>query len=147
MVSAGHHLGRQCDKANKEFMLCKAEEQDPRKCLREGRAVSRCAFEFFDQLKQNCSESFTAYWTCVDTSEHRLYRCRKEQGEFDRCVFDKLGWVRPEQGDLNKVTVVKTERPKPVLDGDVPIPAPTPKPQIPKDLKAARLGSKAEFFA
>lgn len=63
-----------CSSIFQEFMLCKAEEQDPRKCLREGRAVSRCAFEFFDQLKQNCSESFTAYWTCVDTSEHRLYR-------------------------------------------------------------------------
>ncbi|KAJ8035676.1 NADH dehydrogenase [ubiquinone] 1 alpha subcomplex subunit 8 [Holothuria leucospilota] len=147
LISAGHHLGRQCDKANKEFMLCKAEEEDPRKCLREGKEVSRCAFAFFNQIRENCAESFTEYWTCVDNSQHDLYKCRKQQGVFDKCAFDKLGWVRPEMGDLNQVTVVKTERPKPVLDADVPTPEKSPKPQIPEDLKAPRLGSKVFFFS
>ncbi|XP_016413036.1 uncharacterized protein LOC107744076 [Sinocyclocheilus rhinocerous] len=47
LKAAAHHYGSQCDKANKEFMLCRWEEKDPRKCLKEGRKVNECAFNFF----------------------------------------------------------------------------------------------------
>lgn len=47
LKAAAHHYGSQCDKANKEFMLCRWEEKDPRKCLKEGRKVNECALNFF----------------------------------------------------------------------------------------------------
>ncbi|MGH0126558.1 UNVERIFIED_CONTAM: hypothetical protein FKN15_037849, partial [Acipenser sinensis] len=47
LKAAAHHYGSQCDKANKEFMLCRWEEKDPRKCLNEGRKVNECALQFF----------------------------------------------------------------------------------------------------
>ncbi|PKU33844.1 nadh dehydrogenase [Limosa lapponica baueri] len=47
LKAAAHHYGSQCDRPNKEFMLCRWEEKDPRKCLREGRQVNQCALEFF----------------------------------------------------------------------------------------------------
>lgn len=50
LKAAAHHYGSQCDKPNKEFMLCRWEEKDPRKCLEEGRKVNECALSFFRYL-------------------------------------------------------------------------------------------------
>ncbi|XP_043919502.1 NADH dehydrogenase [ubiquinone] 1 alpha subcomplex subunit 8 [Protopterus annectens] len=47
LKAAAHHYGAQCDKPNKEFMLCRWEEKDPRNCLKEGQKVSECALDFF----------------------------------------------------------------------------------------------------
>lgn len=47
LKAAAHHYGSQCDRPNKEFMLCRWEEKDPRKCLEEGRKVNECALNFF----------------------------------------------------------------------------------------------------
>lgn len=56
------------------------------------------------QIKANCAESFTEYWTCLDYSNLlELRRCRQQQKAFDSCVLDKLGWERPDLGDLSKV--------------------------------------------
>ena len=47
-------------------MLCNQEEKDPRKCLNEGKQVTRCAIDFFNRLRQECAEEFTKYWECID---------------------------------------------------------------------------------
>uniref|UniRef100_A0A8C5S5E9 NADH:ubiquinone oxidoreductase subunit A8 n=1 Tax=Laticauda laticaudata TaxID=8630 RepID=A0A8C5S5E9_LATLA len=104
LKAGAHHYGSQCDQINKEFMLCRWEERDPRKCLKEGRAVSKCAVDFFKQIKLHCAEPFNEYWDCLDKSNMlKLRHCRKQQQLFDYCVLDKLGWVRPELGQLSKV--------------------------------------------
>lgn len=60
------------------------------------------------QIKGNCAESFTEYWTCLDYSNlAELRHCRKQQKAFDSCVLDKLGWERPDLGDLSKVSPAK----------------------------------------
>ncbi|XP_029468893.1 NADH dehydrogenase [ubiquinone] 1 alpha subcomplex subunit 8 isoform X2 [Rhinatrema bivittatum] len=103
LKGAAHHYGSQCDKINKEFMLCRWEEKDPRKCLKEGQKVNECALDFFRKIKIHCAEPFTEYWTCLDyTNMLELRRCRKQQQAFDNCVLDKLGWVRPDLGELSK---------------------------------------------
>ena len=57
------------------------------------------------QIKGNCAESFTEYWTCLDYSNiAELRHCRAEQKTFDGCVLDKLGWQRPDLGELSKVS-------------------------------------------
>lgn len=147
LKAAAHHYGSQCDKPNKEFMLCRWEEKDPRKCLEEGRKVNECALNFFRQIKGHCAESFTEYWTCLDYSAlEELRYCRKQQQAFDSCIFDKLGWVRPELGDLSKVTKVSTERPLP----ENPYhsrPRPTPNPVIEGKLEPAKHGSRLFFWS
>ncbi|XP_071507327.1 NADH dehydrogenase [ubiquinone] 1 alpha subcomplex subunit 8-like [Diadema antillarum] len=145
LKAGAFHYGRQCDRENKEFMLCKDEEKDPRKCLEEGRKVTACAFNFFNQIRAHCNESFTEYWTCLDHNRQEYRRCRSSQQQFDKCVFDNMGWVRPELGDLGKVTVVKTERPLPKFDLR-PIPPPEPQPVPPANLPASKTGSKFFFF-
>ncbi|XP_013859303.1 NADH dehydrogenase [ubiquinone] 1 alpha subcomplex subunit 8 [Austrofundulus limnaeus] len=135
LKAAAHHYGSQCDKPNKEFMLCRWEEKDPRKCLQEGKMVNECALNFFRQIKGNCAESFTEYWTCVDyTGLQELRHCRKQQYVFDNCVLDKLGWKRPELGELSKVTKVATSRPLPE-NPDCSRPRPEPNPVFTDKLK------------
>lgn len=59
----------------------------------------------YRKIKTHCAEPFTEYWTCIDyTNLQELRRCRKQQAVFDNCVLEKLGWVRPDLGDLSKVT-------------------------------------------
>ncbi|XP_062410755.1 NADH dehydrogenase [ubiquinone] 1 alpha subcomplex subunit 8 [Sardina pilchardus] len=146
LKAAAHHYGSQCDKPNKEFMLCRWEEKDPRKCLDEGRKVNECAIQFFRQIKGNCPEVFTDYWTCLDYSNlHELRRCRKQQAEFDNCVLEKLGWQRPDLGELSKVTKVTTSRPipeNPYCSRERPEPnAPIEGPLVP-----AKYGSRMFFW-
>ncbi|XP_005879253.1 NADH dehydrogenase [ubiquinone] 1 alpha subcomplex subunit 8 [Myotis yumanensis] len=146
LKAAAHHYGAQCDKPNKEFMLCRWEEKDPRRCLEEGKLVNQCALKFFRQIKRHCAEPFTEYWTCIDYSGLQLFRrCRKQQAKFDECVLDKLGWVRPDLGELSKVTKVKTDRPLP----ENPYhsrPRPEPNPPVEGDLKPAKHGSRFYFW-
>lgn len=59
----------------------------------------------YRKIKTHCAEPFTEYWTCIDyTNLQELRRCRKQQAVFDNCVLEKLGWVRPDLGQLSKVT-------------------------------------------
>ncbi|KAK1800239.1 hypothetical protein P4O66_000284 [Electrophorus voltai] len=147
LKAAAHHYGSQCDKVNKEFMLCRWEEKDPRNCLNEGKKVNECALNFFRQIKGNCAESFTEYWTCLDYSSlAELRHCRKQQKAFDNCVLEKLGWERPELGDLSKVTKVATSRPLP----ENPYhsrPRPEPNPIIEGPLEPAKHGSRMFFWS
>lgn len=54
---------------SQEFMLCRTEyENDPRKCLLEGKEVTACAMEFFRKMKENCFKEFQSYAQCLDNS-------------------------------------------------------------------------------
>ncbi|XP_038601767.1 NADH dehydrogenase [ubiquinone] 1 alpha subcomplex subunit 8 [Tachyglossus aculeatus] len=147
LKAAAHHYGSQCDKPNKEFMLCRWEEKDPRRCLQEGKLVNECALDFFRKIKLHCAEPFAEYWSCIDyTNLQELRRCRKQQAAFDNCVLDKLGWVRPDLGELSKVTKVKTDRPLP----ENPYhsrPRPEPDPIVDGNMQPARYGSRFFFWS
>lgn len=77
--------------------------------------LSICFF-LYRQIKGNCAESFTKYWSCLDyTNLEELRRCRKEQQVFDECVLDKLGWERPDLGNLSKVSQIMRSQKLPKL--------------------------------
>ena len=50
-------------------MLCKNEEGDPRKCLEYNKKLSLCGNDFFRKVKDNCAETFTDYWKCLDKAQ------------------------------------------------------------------------------
>uniref|UniRef100_A0A8D2DLL4 NADH dehydrogenase [ubiquinone] 1 alpha subcomplex subunit 8 n=1 Tax=Sciurus vulgaris TaxID=55149 RepID=A0A8D2DLL4_SCIVU len=146
LKAAAPHYGAQCDKPNKEFMLCRWEEKDPRRCLEEVKMVNKCALQFFRQIKCHCAEPFTAYWTCIDHSGLQLFRyCRKQQAKFEDCVLDKLGWVQPDLEELSKVTKVQTDRP--LRENPYHSRArPEPNPETEGDLKTAKHGRRLFFW-
>ena len=85
-----------CEKPNDEFMDCRIDSKDPRKCLKEGHKVTECAVKFFKKVKDSCNESFTEYWTCLDYNNQDYAKCRKPQESFDTCMLDKLDLKRAE---------------------------------------------------
>merc|ERR1711893_303935 len=113
--AGAHYFGKYCDAPCKEFMLCSREERDPRKCLAEGKEVTRCGIEFYAKVKKNCYEEFTTYMECLDGSDRQMSfkNCRKTQGQFDHCMRTRLGQERPDLGYFAKVRIHHTDRAKP----------------------------------
>lgn len=94
LVAAAHHFGNHCKKQSEEFMDCRIETKDPRKCLQQGGEVTRCAVEFFRKIKGSCNEAFTEHWNCLDHNNQEFPECRKTQKVFDACMAEKLGLKR-----------------------------------------------------
>jgi len=115
LKAGAFHLGKKCEAANNDFMLCRAEEKDPRKCLDAGKKVTACSMEFFRSVKKNCAEEFTDYGKCLDLAgtDMELRRCRNTQAIFDTCMFEKLGSVRPHYGYFCEAKIHESSRPKP----------------------------------
>ncbi len=112
MRAAALHMGMACQAQNNEFMLCRIETNDSRKCVEDGKAVTACAIDFFQRVKGSCAAEFTRYSTCLEKSsrEMRYYKCRKTQAVFDECMKDKLGLERPHYGYLALTKVHETSR-------------------------------------
>lgn len=113
-LSSAMWLGKYCDNQCKEFMLCRTEEMDPRRCLDEGREVTQCGLEFFRKVKNSCKQELEWYTKCLDFSgrEPEYRRCRKEQAMFDGCMYEN-GFERAKFGHFNVLRVHDTKRPKP----------------------------------
>lgn len=115
LQAGAYHVGKFCHEESKEFMLCRDEEKDPRKCIQEGKMVTSCALEFFQRMKLSCRQEIEKYAQCLDYSSSNLgfKHCRKTQAAFDKCVFDQLQQERPELGYFCRAHVHHTKRPKP----------------------------------
>ncbi|XP_009997239.1 PREDICTED: NADH dehydrogenase [ubiquinone] 1 alpha subcomplex subunit 8 [Chaetura pelagica] len=122
--------------------------QSPEVETKSSKLISAKAVVFFSkQIRTHCAEPFTQYWTCIDYSGlQELRRCRKQQALFDSCVLEKLGWVRPDLGQLSKVTKVKTDRPLPE-NAYHSRPRPEPNPPIEGELKPSPFGSRLFFWS
>lgn len=115
LKAGAFHYGKSCEPENNEFVLCRQELRDPRKCVSEGKAVTNCALSFFKKVKQSCFDEFQVYATCVDqsSSSFDLTLCRNTQHVFDQCMKDKLGIDRPPYDYFSKPFVHDSKRPKP----------------------------------
>uniref|UniRef100_T1J0Q6 NADH dehydrogenase [ubiquinone] 1 alpha subcomplex subunit 8 n=1 Tax=Strigamia maritima TaxID=126957 RepID=T1J0Q6_STRMM len=131
--AAAHHLGKFCDEESKEFMLCRQELLDPRLCIKEGRAVTACAMNFFRKLKVACRGEFEAYSKCLEYSSPEMhYRyCRDQQGVYDKCMLENMDMERPETGYFSLPRVHQSKRPEPPLR--IPKVYPDPTPGLPDD--------------
>ncbi|KAJ3180476.1 hypothetical protein HDU87_001985 [Geranomyces variabilis] len=94
LESMAFHFASFCKKYNDDFVKCKNESQDPKHCLKEGRKVTRCALDLIGKLKENCDAQWTKHWECLDMNNHTLFKCRKEEKEFNDCVFKRLGLTK-----------------------------------------------------
>ena len=97
LMAGAAHFGRYCEPQCLDYMLCKRELHDPRRCLPYGQKVSECAQEFYGQVKKNCAVEFSKYTKCIDHGSRYFgnYPCRKEQASFNNCMSEKLGLDRP----------------------------------------------------
>ncbi|XP_026756005.1 NADH dehydrogenase [ubiquinone] 1 alpha subcomplex subunit 8 [Galleria mellonella] len=144
LIAGSFHLGKYCEQANNEFMLCRFEEKDPRKCINEGKAVTACTMEFFRKVKRSCLSEFNQYANCIDKSsgDFGLSHCRKTQSVFDKCVLDNLNLERPDFGYFCEARVHDTKRPKPLPEPKAEYPDATPALPDDAERKPARFGSR-----
>lgn len=113
MLASAMWLGKYCDNECKEYMLCRNEEQDPRKCLKDGSKVTDCGIKFFQKVKHTCGDELEWYTKCIDYSgsEPEFKRCRDAQAIFDGCMSQK-GFERADFGYFSMLRVHHTDRPK-----------------------------------
>ncbi|XP_076756524.1 NADH dehydrogenase [ubiquinone] 1 alpha subcomplex subunit 8 [Xylocopa sonorina] len=144
--AAAVFLGKKCEWYNNEFMLCRHELKDPRKCLKEGRDVTKCALEGFQDIKKHCRDVFEAHVDCVVNTSPTVTNdnlCRKTRELFDDCMLKKLNLERPPFGYFCQAKVHDSPRPKPleeVHEYPDPIPDPSPPP-----FKPAKYGGRTGF--
>nr|XP_033337393.1 NADH dehydrogenase [ubiquinone] 1 alpha subcomplex subunit 8 [Megalopta genalis] len=115
LQAASFYIGKKCEWDNNEFMLCKQETKDARKCIQEGRKVTACALEVFRGIKNHCEKEFNQYVDCIERSSGSMEfsPCRKTQAIIDHCVLKNLEIERPPFGYFCEARVHKTLRPKP----------------------------------
>lgn len=53
LMAGAPHMGKYCEAQNNEFMLCRSENKDPRKCLDDGKVVTACAMDFLRKVRNN----------------------------------------------------------------------------------------------
>lgn len=118
LKAGAFHYGKVCEYDNNEYVLCKREFNDPRKCINEGKAVTSCTLSFFRKLKDSCFDEFQVYADCVDKSSQNfdLTKCRKTQAVYDKCVLDKMGIARPPPDYFSRPFIHDSKRPKPLPD-------------------------------
>ncbi|RWS09808.1 NADH dehydrogenase-like protein [Dinothrombium tinctorium] len=113
--AVGPQMGKACDKECKEYMLCREEERDPRKCLKEGREVTSCGLEFLYKVKEHCKNEAESFARCLEwnSGDMKAYYCRKEQALNDQCLASKLGIERPPLGYFTSIRIHNSTRPRP----------------------------------
>lgn len=88
LYAAGKEIGSICSTVNREFLTCKAANEDPSDCLVKGEAVQACALNVLKSAMKQCEASFQKYATCLDnqiSEEYMFERCRREEKEFNDC--------------------------------------------------------------
>ncbi|KZC11365.1 PREDICTED: NADH dehydrogenase [ubiquinone] 1 alpha subcomplex subunit 8 [Dufourea novaeangliae] len=115
LQAASFYIGKKCEWDNNEFMLCKQETKDPRKCIQEGKNVTACALGVFQGIKKHCLDDFNKYVRCLERSSGTLDMsfCRKTQAALDNCVLTNLNIERPPFGYFCEAKVHDSPRPKP----------------------------------
>ncbi|GAB5589369.1 ndufa8 [Umbelopsis nana] len=114
LKSAAFFIGEYCKDYNADFMLCKNENNDPEHCLKEGRKVTRCALDLIKKLRENCDAEFEKHWKCLDVKNQDYYQCRKEERQFNSCVFEKLGLQKKIPGSPEGQPQIH-EKPSPII--------------------------------
>ncbi|XP_053621115.1 NADH dehydrogenase [ubiquinone] 1 alpha subcomplex subunit 8 [Plodia interpunctella] len=144
LMAGSFHLGKYCEAANNEFMLCRMEENDPLKCINEGKAVTACTMDFFHKVKRSCMKEFNQHANCIDKSsgDFSFRYCRKTQDVYDTCMLEKLNMERPDFGYFTEARVHDSKRPKPLPEPKTHYPDATPALPENAEKKPARFTSR-----
>ena len=143
LQAASVYIGKKCEWHNNEFMLCRQETEDPRKCINEGKNVTACAMEVFRGIKKHCMDDFNQYVSCLERSSGtmELSLCRNTQAALDSCILKNLNIERPPFGYFCEAKVHDSPRPKPVKP-KVEYPDATP-PLVKGPYPEAKYGSRS----
>lgn len=96
LYAAAKEIDAACKSENRQFLACKANDEEPSACLDKGEAVQACALRVLKSAMATCEETFQKYASCLDnqiSEEYMFERCRKEEGAFKECRAEAKGVV------------------------------------------------------
>lgn len=96
LYAAAKEIGTTCETINRDFLKCKAADDEPSACLAQGDEAQACALAVLKTAMTSCEKSFQQYATCLDnqiSQEYMFERCRKEEGAFVECRKEARGEV------------------------------------------------------
>lgn len=88
LYAVAKEIGTICGEENRNFMACKARDENPAACLDSGAAVQNCALGVLNSAMETCGEALSAYATCLDrqiSEEYMFDRCRPAETAFQAC--------------------------------------------------------------
>jgi NADH dehydrogenase (ubiquinone) 1 alpha subcomplex subunit 8 len=88
LYAAAKEIGAACDAENREFLACKARDEDPAACLEAGGRVQDCALDVLKSAMASCGDALSSYASCLDrqvSQEYMYDRCRAEERSFKAC--------------------------------------------------------------
>lgn len=88
LYAAAKEIGAACTVENRNFLNCKAQDEDPSACLDKGEAVQACALGVLKMAMATCETTFQKYATCLDnqiSEEYMFERCRQSEKAFTEC--------------------------------------------------------------
>lgn len=88
LYAAAKEIGAICDAENREFMACKAGDENPAACLDAGAKVQDCALGVLTSAMETCGDALSAYAACLDkqiSEEYMFDRCRAAENAFKAC--------------------------------------------------------------
>lgn len=76
-----------CYNETDAFLLCKADnQQNPIKCLEQGKAATRCGLNVFRNIYSGpCASVFKSYVSALERNNLEFDRARAEEAAFDKC--------------------------------------------------------------
>mmetsp|Transcript_19779 Transcript_19779/g.62931 ORF Transcript_19779/g.62931 Transcript_19779/m.62931 type:complete len:97 (+) Transcript_19779:201-491(+) len=66
LLAASKHIGSYCNEQSMTYMKCKAKDQNPEACLKQGEAVSRCVLNLLKHLHSVAPDEMNGYSKCMD---------------------------------------------------------------------------------
>jgi len=80
--------GSECAQVNRDFLMCKSNDANPRACLIQGEKVTTCVLKTLKHLEAHCGDAFSNYKKAMDKNWHEFQKCRKEQAAMEACYRD-----------------------------------------------------------
>eukprot|EP00008_Paramoeba_atlantica_P006055 CAMPEP_0201487428 /NCGR_PEP_ID=MMETSP0151_2-20130828/13080_1 /ASSEMBLY_ACC=CAM_ASM_000257 /TAXON_ID=200890 /ORGANISM="Paramoeba atlantica, Strain 621/1 / CCAP 1560/9" /LENGTH=126 /DNA_ID=CAMNT_0047872455 /DNA_START=61 /DNA_END=441 /DNA_ORIENTATION=+ len=82
--------GAICHQQNDQWIKCRQEKEDndPRRCLKEGEEASICALRVLEKVQTNCPSEFEQWSECLRKTHNQYPKCRPQQDQFyQNCVL------------------------------------------------------------
>mmetsp|Transcript_57243 Transcript_57243/g.134775 ORF Transcript_57243/g.134775 Transcript_57243/m.134775 type:complete len:111 (+) Transcript_57243:38-370(+) len=86
LYACNKYFGQECKGASSSFWQCKAEDGNPRACLKQGEDVMACFNSVIKRIDANCPKQLTAYAKCLDANKNEFSKCRAEQKALEDCT-------------------------------------------------------------
>jgi NADH dehydrogenase (ubiquinone) 1 alpha subcomplex subunit 8 len=88
LYAAAREIGSTCEAQNRQFLACKARDENPEACMAVGAKVQDCALDVLKSAMATCGDTFASYASCLDkqiSQEYMFERCRSKENEFREC--------------------------------------------------------------